>query len=314
MVTCWALHQLRASLKVRNWGWGNEIKCHAGRRTWVQSPGCMLVWFGLVFCLFYVRFCSFLVFFLIQTWQLPCTPNNNKMGSRNSESPKTPRSGSLAYQAKSKATKRSCLKHKDDPTTSEVFWLLQACTHMYMHSHVHNMCTCSHVHSLMCVHSCAVTCMCTHSYVHTFTCAHTHMRMHSHVYILVCTHSHMHTLTCDTCVHTHICIHSPTHTPKSPGLMGPNGPWSCDSQEPSRLCYSACYRVGNAVSDSAPAGPLSQTCLITRQPEETKFSRPPWALNCSIDNHLTDLESQEVGAGVPQLSQKHRARLLPHPS
>lgn len=158
-------------------------------------------------------------------------------------------------------------------------------------------------------HVCAL--MCSHSHVHALICAYIHMCTHSHAHALTCIHTRVHTL---THAHTHICIHSPTHTPKSPGLVGPNGPWSCDSQEPSRLCYSACYRVGNAVSDSAPAGPLSQTCLITRQPEETKFSRPPWALNCSIDNHLTDLESQEVGAGVPQLSQKHRARLLPHPS
>lgn len=150
-----------------------------------------LVW---SFVCFFVRFCSFLVF-LIQAWQLPCTPNNNKMGSRDSESPKTPRSGSLAYQAKSKATKRSCLKHKDAPRASEVFWLLQACTHMYIHSHVHNMC----IHSCMCTHvqalACAGTCICTHSHVHALTCVHTH----------VCTHSHV------THMCTHICIYSPTH-------------------------------------------------------------------------------------------------------
>lgn len=164
-------------------------------------------------------------------------------------------------------------------------------------------CTCIH----MCI-TCAFTrvcaLMCRHLHMHTLTCACTHM----------CTYSRVHALTCDTHVHTHMHILTYTHIPKSSGLVGPNGPWSCDSQEPSSLCYSACYRVENAVLDSAPAGPLSQTCLITHQPEETMSSRPPWALNCSIDNHLTDLESQEVGAGVPQLSQKHKACLLPHPS
>ena len=162
-----------------------------------------------------------------------------------------------------------------------------------MHSHVHNMCTRSHVHMLTCAFTRVCALMCRHLQVQALAYAHTHMCIHSHVHTLtcagthMCTHAHVHAL---TCVHTHVCTHSHvthmcthshmhtltyTHIPKSSGLVGPNGPWSCGSQEPSSLCCSACYRVENAVLDSAPAGPLSQTCLITHQHEETMSSRPP---------------------------------------
>lgn len=151
------------------------------------------VWFGLLFVFLLVS-C-----FFIQAWQPPCTPNNNKMGSRDRESPKTPR-----------AARQRARPLRNPVSNTKMLQEHLRSSDLYKHVLT---CTCIH----MCIH------MCTHSHVHTLTGAHSH----------ICMHSHVHTLTY-------------THIPESPGLVGPNGPRSCDSQDQSSLCYSACCRPASS--------------------------------------------------------------------